>query len=559
MINSERGDNMKFGDKLISLRKKAGLSQEELASKLNVSRQSVSKWESNNTYPETDKIVQICNIFDCRMDDLINDKVSDITQCERKNKNNFGFIFDSLLEFVTKSINMFGSMKFTSGLRCVVELGILALCLFVLVIIISEGGSSIVMNLVGFLPDRVYWAIREVICAILQIIGAGFSVIVFIHVFKIRYLDYYDKVINENKENTDNVKVENEKTTEKNPEKKNFGLSKFQLKKEPKVIIRDEKHTTYAFLSIISKIVIWTVKFFVAMFVLCFIVSLVVLVICLVLSISFSKYSMMFIGADIGIIAAIVINVIILLLMIYFIINKKTNLKIMSYIFLISLILFGVGCGIGLLELSEFKITDEALDDGEIVEKTIYLTYKDNMVIFAHENYGSIHYNIKVDNSMDDKSIKVIGKQEKAFFKSIRVSEEDIYGMNGYYLYNNTFLNFDEFMRLFKKDLENKILRSYYVDDGEIEIVCNDKVANKLIENAKKIYLVEMEKTSAGYLISDYEDKIEIDSSCDVAYDAKTGKFTYDDGCVCEKKVKNTVNGDMIDFECYYKTENYLE
>lgn len=48
---------MKFGDKLIRLRKKNGLSQEELAEKLGVSRQSVSKWESNNTYPETDKIV----------------------------------------------------------------------------------------------------------------------------------------------------------------------------------------------------------------------------------------------------------------------------------------------------------------------------------------------------------------------------------------------------------------------------------------------------------------------------------------------------------------------
>ena len=53
---------MKFGDKLIQLRKKKNLSQEELAEKLGVSRQSVSKWESNNTYPETDKIVQICNI-----------------------------------------------------------------------------------------------------------------------------------------------------------------------------------------------------------------------------------------------------------------------------------------------------------------------------------------------------------------------------------------------------------------------------------------------------------------------------------------------------------------
>ena len=69
---------MKFGDKLIKLRKKHGLSQEDLANKLNVSRQSVSKWESNNTYPETDKIVQICNIFNCSMDDLINDNVTEI-------------------------------------------------------------------------------------------------------------------------------------------------------------------------------------------------------------------------------------------------------------------------------------------------------------------------------------------------------------------------------------------------------------------------------------------------------------------------------------------------
>ena len=79
---------MKFGDKLIALRKKKGLSQEELAEKLSVSRQSVSKWESNNTYPETDKIVQICNIFECTMDDLINDNITDVESTERKNKNN---------------------------------------------------------------------------------------------------------------------------------------------------------------------------------------------------------------------------------------------------------------------------------------------------------------------------------------------------------------------------------------------------------------------------------------------------------------------------------------
>ena len=44
MINMKEVKCMKFGDKLIQLRKKHGLSQEDLAAKLNVSRQSVSKW-----------------------------------------------------------------------------------------------------------------------------------------------------------------------------------------------------------------------------------------------------------------------------------------------------------------------------------------------------------------------------------------------------------------------------------------------------------------------------------------------------------------------------------
>ena len=62
---------MSFGEKLMKLRKEKGLSQEELAQELNVSRQAVSKWESNSAYPETDKIVQICKLFNTSMDELI--------------------------------------------------------------------------------------------------------------------------------------------------------------------------------------------------------------------------------------------------------------------------------------------------------------------------------------------------------------------------------------------------------------------------------------------------------------------------------------------------------
>ena len=143
---------MKFGDKLIKLRKKNGLSQEELAAKLNVSRQSVSKWESNNTYPETDKIVQICNIFDCTMDDLINENIKDITTIERSYKNQLSVTISSLLEFITKTINMFCHMRFLSIIKCLIEQAIIIGVLILISLIISEVFTSVIGGLFSFLP-----------------------------------------------------------------------------------------------------------------------------------------------------------------------------------------------------------------------------------------------------------------------------------------------------------------------------------------------------------------------------------------------------------------------
>lgn len=64
---------MKFNEKLIELRKKQGLSQEELGYKLNVTRQTISKWELGQTTPEMDKLVDISKIFNISVDELINE------------------------------------------------------------------------------------------------------------------------------------------------------------------------------------------------------------------------------------------------------------------------------------------------------------------------------------------------------------------------------------------------------------------------------------------------------------------------------------------------------
>lgn len=65
---------MKFNEKLIQLRKNAGLSQEELGYKLNVTRQTISKWELEQTTPEMDKLIEIAKIFNISVDELVGEK-----------------------------------------------------------------------------------------------------------------------------------------------------------------------------------------------------------------------------------------------------------------------------------------------------------------------------------------------------------------------------------------------------------------------------------------------------------------------------------------------------
>ncbi len=69
---------MIFADKLISLRKKAGWSQEELAEQMNVTRQSVSKWEGAQSIPDLEKMVRLSELFGVSTDYLLKDEIEDV-------------------------------------------------------------------------------------------------------------------------------------------------------------------------------------------------------------------------------------------------------------------------------------------------------------------------------------------------------------------------------------------------------------------------------------------------------------------------------------------------
>lgn len=72
---------MILADKIVSLRKKAGWSQEELAEQLGVTRQSVSKWEGAQSVPDMDKVVQMSRLFGVSTDFLLKDELEEETPC----------------------------------------------------------------------------------------------------------------------------------------------------------------------------------------------------------------------------------------------------------------------------------------------------------------------------------------------------------------------------------------------------------------------------------------------------------------------------------------------
>lgn len=70
---------MKIGYKINQLRKLSGMTQEQLSEKLNVSRQTISKWESEATTPDLESVVRVSKIFHVSLDDLLLEGGSDVT------------------------------------------------------------------------------------------------------------------------------------------------------------------------------------------------------------------------------------------------------------------------------------------------------------------------------------------------------------------------------------------------------------------------------------------------------------------------------------------------
>lgn len=104
---------MKFDENLYNLRKTQKISQEKLAEKIGVSTQSVSKWENGTAYPEMNRIFELCKIFHCKLNDLVNDNILDFDSLDKEVKMSvvkFNKEKQNKLKIVSKTISIFSKM-----------------------------------------------------------------------------------------------------------------------------------------------------------------------------------------------------------------------------------------------------------------------------------------------------------------------------------------------------------------------------------------------------------------------------------------------------------------
>ena len=380
--------NNQFKDNLKKIRKEHNLSQEQLAEELGVSRQAISKWESGTAYPEMDKIIFLCEKFNVNIDDLLHNDIKEV-KSEEESKKSINKGIDDSLNFITDSINLFSKMTFGSKLKVIFEELILILLLILASHIIISLIGSLFSELIYLFPNKIAHGIRALLNSIIGIICFIFSIILLIRIFKMRYLDYYKKKIKESEKDNNKDKIE--------------------IKEEGKaVVIRDANDSSYSFLKILFNIILIIIKINLAFFALMVCAGIATSMTGVILSFLVYKTGIFFAGALATTISFSTAGVVLLLVILNFIFNRKISIKKLIWTFVISVIVFGVGCGllsIGSLQFEVYKNDPSTLKvetkEFEMTEDLVIIYKTDKEPEYIEEDINNVVVDYSLNNTCE--------------------------------------------------------------------------------------------------------------------------------------------------------------
>ena len=444
---------MNFCNNLQKLRKKMNLSQEQLAESLNVTRQSVSKWVSGASYPEMDKLLALCKIFNCGLDDLVNKNIEEVKDLTSSKKVILNF-FKSVGDGINKTIRMLESFSFKELVKFLCQIAVI-----IIVIALCNIPFQIIENAItqAFYNNDMYEIISSFCSFIMILLYSCFAIIAFFYVYKVKFLDNIDI------ENSDN----DNKTILYN-ENKNI------LKKENFTI----KSGRLSILDLLMNLFIWFLKFIFIIFMFPIIMSIIGGVICFVLLIILIFKGLFLIGPILISLSLVVFSIMIMEILFNFIVNKKNNFKRIFIVCISSIVLASIGIGLSIGYFSNIEIINKAPNQYEIETKEEIIPMNDKL--FIHDNYyGNIDY--IEDNNLNDQ-VKI----DVDYYKSI-------YDINIISNENNTIsihseepgvIKIGEYLDQVIDNLKNKKIYNYDIlSEVKIRVTTSSENINKIKYN----------------------------------------------------------------------------
>ena len=459
---------MKFSEKLQTLRKEKKMSQEDLAQELDVSRQSVSKWESGTTYPEMDKLLALCKIFNCSLEDLTNDNISKINVLS--DEKILPNLVNNVKTEVKRIYEVFAKMDFKDFIKFLIYMGFMLILISLL--FIPFDGFRRLMNNIYRNFGAAYGLLSSITNLIICVIYSFIAVVVLYYAFKLKYLD--------NEVNENNIIKEERVTNMEVSEKEEVSSLDGEKIKNNLTIIKTNNRSV---LDIMVNAIIIFVKGVVAFCSLPFILTLICLSGALMLIIFLIFKGIVSIGLIICIISLILLNILLLYLAYYFIVGKKIKIKAVFITFIVGLVILGGSCGIMIGELSKYEILDELPEYSLMTSKNYEYNMQEDFFLDTRM-YGYYYSNIKykVDNALGSKVLIDLEYYDK--YVNYEIEE------NKPYLYVN--LVDSNYTKLFDEvltNLENKKIYNYdkYIRYN-ITITASEENIIKMKENEKLYY-----------------------------------------------------------------------
>ena len=446
---------MFFASNLQKLRKEKNMSQEALAEKLDVTRQSVSKWESGASYPEMDKLISICKIFNVDMDTLVN---GDVSNTEGKEINiTTKDLLDKFNTLMKKIVCLFENMSFKEIIEFLVTIFIL-----ILIILIGTIPKELIESLIGngLLDDIGYIGptLNNIFRLIVDILYSVFAIVIFIYVLKIKYLDRIK------------IKEDNDKEI----------IAKVKEKKveEKQVIIKDNNSNSLT--KTLAKIIIYIIKFFVICYLIAPLICIVILAVMIGFLVLFVIKGLPLLGILLWTISLLIISSICFEVPFNFVINHKNNYKRIMITLLISLIIIIIGSTFFAYHFFSITYVDSIPNDIKTMEIKESYDMNNNITIYD-DYYSDIKY--VIDDSLTDRIEVTVTYYDYLIKRDIEIKLHN----NNLVIYNNgpKEVNFKEALDKLSDDFkDNKIYNYDKLNNYKVTIKSSSNNINIIKNNS---------------------------------------------------------------------------